>query len=253
MLELNRILYYHSMLCRRGGIVLKWLAIILGTIFVIAAAAQADSGNPTLTIEGMGTATAPADTVRISVSVTSTNNNMTQAQAEVQEKMSKAIDALKAAGVKDDEIMPGQSSGVTSYQSTSKVCKVINNTTVCENNSYGASSLEKSAVVRMKTTDQSRIDSVVNAAKSAGANAYMAGYGLSDTSKAVTEARQKAVANAKENAQGMASAAGAHLGKVLDISEYGYPDVSMGTSAFSGQPGMVEVTSNVIVTYEIVS
>ena len=71
----------------------------------------------------------------------------------------------------------------------------------------------------MKTTDKSRIDSVVNAAKSAGADAYVAGYGLSDNSKAVAEARQKAVANAKENAQGMASAAGARLGKVLDISE----------------------------------
>ncbi len=232
---------------------MKWLAIILGTIFMVAAVAQADSGNPTLTIEGMGTATAPADMVSISVSVTSSNDNMTLAQAEVQEKMSKAIDALKAAGVNDEEIMPGQSSGVTSYQSTSKVCRVINNTTVCENNSYGASSLEKSAVVRMKTTDQSRIDSVINAAKSAGADAYAAGYGLSDTSKAVTEARQKAVANAKENAQGMASAAGARLGKVLDISEYGYPDVSMKASSFSGQPGTVEVTSYVIVTYEIVS
>lgn len=232
---------------------MKWLAIIFGTIFLVAAVAQADSGNPTLTIAGEGTATAFADTVSISVSVTSNNNNMTVAQAEVGQLMSKAIDALKAAGVKDEEIVPGQSSGVTSYQSTSKVCRVINNTTVCENNSYGASSLEKSAVIRMKTTDQSKIDSIVNAAKSAGADAYVAGYGLSDSSKAVIEARQKAVANAKENAQGMASAAGARLGKVLDISEYGYPDVRMKESSFSGQPGTVEVTSYVIVTYEIVS
>lgn len=233
---------------------MKWLAIILGTIFMVAAIAQADSGNPTLTIEGMGTATAPADMVSISVSVTSSNNNMTLAQAEVQEKMSKAIDALKAAGVKDEEIMLDQSSAMKSSQYiSSNVCRTINNTTVCENSSYGASSLEKSAVIRMKTTDQSRIDSVINAAKSAGADAYAAGYGLSDSSKAVTEARQKAVANAKENAQGMASAAGARLGKVLDISEYGYPDVSMKESSFSGQPGTVEVTSYVIVTYEIVS
>lgn len=232
---------------------MKWLAIIFGAIFLVAATAQADSGNPMLTIAGQGTATAQADTVTISVSVTSNNNNMTQAQAEVAESMGKALDALKAAGVKDDEIMPGQSSGVTSFQSTSKVCRKINNTTICDNDSFGASSLEKSAVIRMKTTDKSRIDSVVNAAKSAGADAYVAGYGLSDNSKAVAEARQKAVANAKENAQGMASAAGARLGKVLDISEYGYPDVRVKESSFSGQPGIVEVTSYVIVTYEIVS
>lgn len=233
---------------------MKWLAIIFGAIFLVAATAQADSGNPMLTIAGQGTATAQADTVTISVSVTSNNNNMTQAQAEVAESMGKALDALRAAGVKDDEIMQGQSGGIRSSQFiSSNVCRTINNTTVCDNSSYGASSLEKSAVIRMKTTDKSRIDSVVNAAKSAGADAYVAGYGLSDNSKAVAEARQKAVANAKENAQGMASAAGARLGKVLDISEYGYPDVRVKESSFSGQPGIVEVTSYVVVTYEIVS
>jgi len=238
---------------------MKWsdtllgIIVLLGIIFIVGICAEAAAESPSLTVEGIGTVTVPADTASISISVTSSNDNMTSAQAEASIKMSNVIDALKAIGVKDDEIMSGQSTGVTSYQSTSKVCKVVNNTTVCENNTFAASSLERSAVVRLKTTDQSRINEVVEAAKSAGAKAYMAGYGLGDASKAVADARQKAVANAKENAQQLASAAGVRLGKVLDISAYGLPDVNMAGSYSPSQTGMVEVTSYVIVTYEIVT
>ena len=135
---------------------MKWLVIIFG--IMITAALPAVGTNPTLTIVGEGTVTVPADTATISVSVESNINNMTEAQAAVQEKMGRVIDALKAAGVKDEEIMPGQSSGVSSFQSTSKVCKRVNNSTVCENNTAQASSLERSTVVRLKSTDESRIN-----------------------------------------------------------------------------------------------
>jgi uncharacterized protein YggE len=232
---------------------MKWSAQLFGIIFIVVLCAEAAAESPTLTVEGIGTTTVPADTVSISISVTSSNDNMTAAQFEASSKMSNVIDALKAIGVKDDEIMQGQSTGVTSYQSTSKVCKVVNNTTVCENSTFEASSLERSAVVRLKTTDQSRINEVLNAAKLAGAKAYMAGYGLGDASKAVDDARQKAVANAKENAQRMALAAGVRLGKMLSISAYGLPDVKMADSYSTSQTGMVDVTSYVIVTYEIVT
>ena len=206
--------------------------------------------NPTLTIVGEGTVTVPADTTTFSVSVESNINNMTAAQAAVQEKMGRVIDALKAAGVKDEEILPGQSSGITSFQSTSKVCKRVNNSTVCENNTAQASSLERSSIVRLKSTDSSRINQVLEAARSAGAQADVAGYGLSDAGKAAAEARQRAVANAKENAAEMAASEGVRLGKVLDISDYGYPLALNDYYGSSTKLGMVDITSYVIVTYE---
>ena len=206
--------------------------------------------NPTLTIVGEGTVTVPADTATISVSVESGIGNMTEAQASVQEKMDQIIDALKTAGVKDEEILPGQSSGVSSFQSTSKVCKRVNNSTVCENNTQQASSLERSTVIRLRSTDESRINQVLDVARSAGAQAYVAGYGLSDASKAAAEARQKALANAKENAAGMAAAEGVRLGKVVDISDYGYPVALTDYYSSLAPLGVVDVTSYVIVTYE---
>jgi len=227
---------------------MKWLVIIFG--IMITAALPAVGTNPTLTIVGEGTVTVPADTTTFSVSVESNINNMTAAQAAVQEKMGKVIDALKTAGVKDEEILPGQSSGVTSFQSTSKVCKRVNNSTVCENNTVQASSLERSLVVRLQSTDSSRISQVLEAARSAGAQADVAGYSLSDAGKAAAEARQRAVANAKENAAEIAAREGVRLGKVLDISDYGYPLARNDYYSSSTKLGMVEVTSYVKVTYE---
>jgi uncharacterized protein YggE len=229
---------------------MKWLVIILGIMITASLSAMAVGTNPTLTVLGEGTVTVPADTATISVSVESGNENMTEAQAAVQGKMSRVIDALKAAGVKDEEILSGQSSGISSFQYSGKVCKRVNNSTVCENSTQQASSLERSAVIRLRSTDESRINNVLDAAKSVGAQAYVAGYGLIDASKAAAQSRQKAVANAKENAAGMAAEAGVRLGKVLDISDYGYPVALNDYSGSSAQPGTVDVTSYVIVTYE---
>ncbi len=230
---------------------MKWLVIIFGIMIAASHSAMGVGMNPTLTVVGEGTVRVPADIATISVSAKSGNENMTQASAAVQEKMAKVIDALKAAGVKDEEIMPGQSGGVTSFQSTSKVCKRVNNSTVCENDTTSLSSLERSAVIRLKSTDETRINHVLDAARSAGAQAYVAGYGLSDFGKAASEARQKAVANAKENAAAMAAAEGLRLGAVQDISDYGYPMALNDYYGGTAQLGMVDVTSYVIVTYEL--
>jgi len=230
---------------------MKWLVIIFGIMITALHPAMAVGMNPTLTVVGEGTVSVPADIATISVSVQSGNENMTQASAAVQEKMALVIDALKAAGVKDEEIVPGQANGVTSYQSTSKVCKRINNSTVCENDTTSLSSLERSTIIRLKSTDKTRINHVLDAARSAGAQADVAGYGLSDSGKAAAaQARQKAVSNAKENAAAMAAAEGMRLGAVQDISDYGYPMALNDYYSGSAQLGMVDVTSYVVVTYE---
>lgn len=232
---------------------MKWLAIIF-CILIFGPMAIAQDAEHTITMFGEGAETVPADTALISVSVESGNENMTEAQAEVQTKMDHLLDVLMKAGVKEEDILPGQSSGISSFQSSSKVCKTVNNTTVCENNTQQVSSLQRSTVVRIKSTDESKIDEVMNAARSAGADAYVAAYSLNDSSKAMAEARKKAVANARENAAGVASQAGGSLGKALDISDYGYPGVEMANPYSSnGEMSMIDVISRVVVTYEFLT
>ena len=233
---------------------MKRLAILLGlallTVLVVSAAGQRTQGVHAF---GEGTATVPADIVIISVGVQSNNTNASQAAAENALLLNKTIDALTRAGVQKDEIMPGQSSGISSSHFESNVCRLVNNTTVCKNTSNALSLLTSSILIRLKTTDQDKVNRVLEAAKSQGATASIMGYSISDKSQAVAEARKKAIDNAKSNAEDQASAAGVKLGKAIDISDYGYPDISFnepfGSSATSR--GTVSVTSYVAVTYEI--
>jgi uncharacterized protein len=233
---------------------MKRLAILLGlallTVLVVSAAGQGTQG---IRVFGEGTATVPADTVIISVGVQSNNTNASQAAAENALLLNKTIDALTRAGVQKDEIMPSQSSGISSSHFESNICRQVNNTTVCENTSKALSLLTSSILVRLKTTDQGEVNSVLEAAKSQGAVASIMGYSISDKSQAVADARKKAIENARSNAEDMASAAGVKLGKAIDIKDYGSPDMSFNEPF--GSPatalGTVSVTSYVAVTYEI--
>lgn len=229
---------------------MKWLAVIF-CILISAPMAIAQGAEHTITMFGEGMETIPADTAIVSISVDSGNENMTEAQSEVQTKMNHLLDLLKKAGVRDEDIMPGQSSGISSFQSSSNVRKTVNNATVWENSTQKATSLKRSTVIRLKTTDESRINQVLDAARSAGADAYVAAYSLSDSSKAVAEARKKAVANARENAAEVATETGGRLGKTLDISDYGYPGAAMANPySRNSEMRMVDVISYVVVTYE---
>lgn len=200
---------------------------------------------------GEGTETVPADIVTISVSVASSEKNMTVAQSEVEREMDRVISALKKAGIRDEEIVPGQGSGISSFQSSSKVCKTVNNTTVCENTTQSASTLQRSALIRLQAKDESRINKALDAARSEGANAIVMGYSLKDSSSALTEAQKKALANARDNAETLAAEAGGSLGKALDI--FTYPNLGIDYSfADSGDGRMIDISSRVIVTYEFI-
>lgn len=233
---------------------MKRLALLLGlallTVYVVSAAGQGTQG---IRVFGEGTATVPADTVIISVAAQSNNTNAAQAAAENTLLLNKTIDALTGAGVQKDEIMPGQSSGISSSHFESNVCRRINNTTVCENTSNALSLLTSSILIRLKTTDQDRVNSVLETAKSHGAMASITGYSISDKSQAIADARKKAIDNARSNAEDMASAAGVKLGKAIDVKDYGYPSISFNEpfGSPSTSPGTVSVTSYVAVTYEI--
>ena len=230
---------------------MKWSVILLSIMIWAALFSAAQAETYTLTVEGEGTETVAADIVTISVSVASSNENMTVAQSEVGEKMDRVIVALKKAGIKDEEIVPGQGSGISSFQSSSNVCKTVNNTTVCENTTQSASTLQRSALIRLLANDESRMNKALDAARSEGANAIVMGYSLKDSSAAQTEAQKKALANARDNAEALAAEAGGSLGKALDI--FTYPNLGIDYSfADSGDGRMIDISSRVIVTYEFI-
>lgn len=220
---------------------------MLGILIVATlATCSAQSGNPTLQVVGEGKVTVPADMVTIAATAESNNENITLAEAAAGEILNRTKDALLKAGIDQKDMSSSQGSGISSFESSSKVCRTVNNNTTCDTSSQSAKTVSKTLLVRLKTSDQSRINSVLGTAKSAGASAEIFGYGLSEPDDAVASARKAAVSDAKKNAEDIATAAGGRLGKVVDISEYSSPYISP-----SDQSGMVDVTSIVLATYEI--
>jgi len=211
---------------------------------------------PTLDAMGEGQVTVPADRATVSVVFHSDNQNVTQAAAEVAEGLNRTIIALKAAGVKDEDMAYGYSSSAMSGQSYTRVCTTVNNNTTCLAEQYNATNLiSRELLIRLDPRDQERVDNLLETARSTGASAAISSYSLSDTTEAKAEARKLAIEDARKNAEDMAKAFGSRLGSVLAVSEDAYPQMGLfellPLEPESSAPGMVTVSSTVYVTYEL--
>ncbi len=224
--------------------------IVLAVLFAGLAPAQ---GMP-VGVVGEGVVKVQADTTMIAVAVNSTNDNQTEAKAEVQQKLNSTKDALLAAGLKEEEILLGQGSGIFSYQGSA--CRLINNTTTCTYSNI--SRLERTLMVQMQTADQSKVNKVIEAAENAGASAQVSGYYLKDSENAMKQAMAKADENAKAKAEAYASGKGLRLGDLLNrneippmmcsIYDWDAPDLDS-----SIEPGIVKVRACVEATYQLLA
>ncbi len=242
---------------------MKWIkAFMMGLAFLLLTTAGVVAypgpydyyGNTTtVTVEGEGRVSVPPDMVTIAVGVYSSNANATAASVQTQARMDKVISALQADGVSMADFL-GRSSGVST--SGGGFVQLCNNTTCVSKNFTTTNVVQDQILIRLNTTDASAVRRIHDVAVAAGANeTTVTGYGLRDTKAAVEMARQRAVDNARSNAEMLASAAGVRVGKVLNVYEYpgGYMDQGWMSPAIGpSMPGQIDVTSDVVVTYEII-
>lgn len=236
-------------------VVKKVLGFLMGfmLLVIVGSALIAHEENDAATIEDgiihvpdvMATIIIPADTYTISVSVESANDNGTMASSENEATMDKAINAMMAIGVNKSSISPGTDTGVSQSQSSNVVCDKVGNDTICKTDKSSKNVLTSTKHVKLNTSDSSFVTKVLEAAKSSGANASVFNYGLIDRSAAIAKARQIAMDDAESIAKKMASQKGVKLGTILNVvgrGEY---------VAYSNQPGMINVTSSIDVSYAI--
>jgi hypothetical protein len=140
--------------------------------------------------------------------------------------LNRTVDALIAAGVNGEEILPGRSKGYMKYHNV--ICNTANNTTTCED--VVESLVTERMIVKMRSGDDNKTQKAIDAAKSAGSAAAVVGYALSDSDKAVDEARKKALENARLRANDYAASFGFELGRSMQIEEVAYPDIDIGSS-----------------------
>jgi len=232
-------------------------ALLLAIIAILASSSSglgADDESDdisTLTVSGTGKATADADMVTIVLGVQTRDESAAVAVAENGRMMADSIEALKAAGVSEDEIKTSQFSiyptrdWIDGELSDEVVFEASNQVTVAQN-----------------LTDEVDVGAVIDAAVGAGANSVESvTFGLRDPTSVQEGALEEAVNDATGKAEVISEAAGVNLGRIVSISESGASPVPMAESrvylaADAGAatpivPRDVEVTATVTITYEI--
>jgi uncharacterized protein YggE len=208
---------------------------------------RADSGDPppgTLSVVGTGSVTTTPDTARVSAGVTTQDSTASEAMDANAKAMAKVIAALKNAGIASKDLQtefvsvnPRYDDGgqaITGYTATNSV----------------------SAVVR----GLSDVGDVIDAAVAAGAN-NVSGPSLArdDQDKLYRDALEDAVADARQKATALASAAGLSLGKVRSLSESPQSVGPIAYDAFAAkasaatpvEPGTAEITATVRVVFAV--
>jgi uncharacterized protein YggE len=206
----------------------------------------------TFSAQGTGTVTGTPDQGNISFTVTKTATTLQNAQNQANVSMNTILGDLQKAGVEKKDIQTSNYASSPNYDDSGNS---IVNYTVSEN-------------VNVTLHDNSKANTVIDlVTKDNAENISGPDLTFSDTKQQQLEdqARIAAINNAKNKAQSLASAAGMHLGKVINVQETQptpiYPfhpvmlDAKMPQAAGAAvptqiNPGQNTVTSTVTLTYQ---
>lgn len=243
------------------GLILLSILILFLSIYLVALTRNAfatydyigrsDQQIYTISINGTGEVTATPDIAEITLGVTTERNDVGQAQQENTDKMNKIIAELKNLGIAQEDIKTVNYSIYPSYDYSQNGRRLLGYV------------VDQS--VRVKIRDLESISEVVAFAGTSGANNVSGlNFTIDDPENLKQEAREKALANAKEKAEKLAEIAGVKLGKLVSFHEndQGYPefrayalDSAMGLGgggdAPTFEPGSQDIVINVSVTYEV--
>ena len=215
-------------------------------------ATPANVASRTITVTGQGTATVKPDQAVVQIGVNVQESTADAALQQANESAAALIEALKGAGVADDDIVTSNLSIWPQYGDNARVT------------GYTASNS-----VSVTVRDIDRTGPVIDAAaQAAGSDIAINGisFGLNDPEAAMATARADAMANAAKRAGEFATAAGAGVGMVLQISETAVnpyiptmysadrasaTTVAGGTAPTPIQPGTTDVSVTVNVVYAL--
>jgi uncharacterized protein YggE len=224
------------------------------TVTATSSPTSAQSANPrTLTVSGTGVAYLTPDIAYISIGAHTENSDAATAVSSNNTNSQKVIDALKKFGIADKDIQTTNFSIYPQQQfdnqgkATGEINYVVDNT------------------VFVTVRDLSKIGNLLDNVVQAGANSINSiQFDVTDRTKALADARQAAINDAKAQAQEVASAAGVTLGAVqsIDLTGGSTPPLPFYQAKAAGpvaeaaasvpvNPGQLTVTINVNVVYQI--
>ncbi len=228
------------------------LGLMLLMVSVLPACAQDDENISKLIVQGEGKVFAAPDMVTIVLGVETRNASAAGAVAENAMLMSNTTNALMEAGIEEKDIQ-------TSTYSLTTMPEEEPTTEAGRAKETKPPEFIATNRVTVRLNNTEDVGRVLDAAVKAGTNNIQGiSFDLRDPAPEKDRALTMAIEDASRKAGVAASAAGVELGRIMEISE-GFSFVSPRSEvAFSLaapttpiQPGELEVTASVTMTYEI--
>jgi len=218
----------------------------LAVALALASPLRAQAVDRLVTVGGEATIAVAPDTALIRIGVTSQGKNAREASEANARQITAVLAAIKASGIDDRDIQTSRLSLQPQY----------------DPNKSGTARLTGFQVTNQLTVrihDIGKLPDILDRAIAAGAN-EMSGieFAVSQQSRLLDQARAEAVADARRKAELYAQAAGAKLGRVLQIADESAPAPrplvqAMRAGAVPVAPGEQMLRVAVTVSYELVS
>jgi uncharacterized protein YggE len=190
----------------------RWFGLVVAATF-LAAPALAQTMPPAISVTGEANVSVAPDQALIEGGVTSDAKTAREASEANNAAMGKVLLALKGAGIDEKDYQTSRLSLQPQFATPSKV-----------SDRPGIVSFRASNRVTVKVRDITKVANVIDVLVGAGANEIGGiNFTVTQASKALDEAREKAIADARRKAEIYAKAAGVTLGEPISISEEGAP------------------------------
>ena len=218
----------------------------------------------TITVSGSGEVFAVPDTGAFNVTIRENAKEVADAQENATKKTNTIIDYLKGAGVDEKDIKTVDYSINPKYEWTQGVCTSAG---YCPPGKQVLDGFEVSQTITVKVRDTKKAGDLLSGVGTRGASEVSGlSFTTDDDDKLKSDAREKAIADAKGKAEELAQQLGVKLVRVVGFYEdsgpmpyysaYGKGGIAMDAmperaSSPSLPVGENKLTSNVNVTYEI--
>jgi uncharacterized protein YggE len=230
------------------------LAVSLAACTAVRAAPKSESPAVprTITVVGEGKVSLKPDIGTINVGAEARANTVSEAKAEVDTQMATIAAALQEAGVAEKDI---QTSHYSIHYEREPMPMLREGPALENQGGYLVSNM-----VRVTVRDVEKAGDVLDAVVQAGANqVFGVTFTVSDENAWQSEARARAVADARSRAQELAGLAEVELGAVLSVSEVigslPVPVAKMAVERDGGgvgiAPGELELGTQIQVTFAI--
>lgn len=191
------------------------LIILLALVALLAAACTATPGATngsaavpnSITVIGSGEAFGQPDEARVQIGVETFNTDVSQATAENETTLEAVMAALTEQGIAAEDI---QTSNYSLWAEQR----------YGENGPEGIAGYRVTNQVSVTIRDIDKVGDVLTAVTNAGANSiYGVSFSVADPAALEAEAREKAIANARERAESLAQLSNVTLGDIQVVSE----------------------------------